>query len=696
VASRKSKSSAARPSRFLPFACGGLVLLCLLTFANSLGGEFLNWDDDSLVTQNPHIRSLSGEAIGRMFSEPIGYTYQPLRLLSYAIDYRLWGDKPFGYHVVNLLLHCAATVLLFLALRLILCELRKDGDGNDQIALFAAALFAIHPVNVESVAWVASRKYGLLATFGFGAFYCFLRAVRSSQIPWLVGAAIGVILAALSSPFAIVLPPLFLFTDFAAGKLRERWRWHLPILIVFVIFAIVFSRILVSGSVENQRAVRARDPVPVLIGSGGHVLATFARNLVLPFWLNNKYSDNPRLPWQPSAAFGLLMAIALITWGVREWRRGNTLPGYCLGWFAIAWAPVSNLIPISARIADRYLYLPAVGLFLGVALLLARANWPVRRLWTVQGVIVAIFAITSMARNRVWRDSLSLWQDSVSKSPTNPVPAGNLGHAYLLLGDHDNARVHLSRAVSINPGIPSNRANLGHVLLVTGDFANSAIHFAAALETWPEDAGIRNNFGSALFQMGKQAAAQEQFLISRSIDAGIPETHANLAKADPENAISHLQQAIACNPAYADAHFNLGRLLSSQPGTHGQAAAHYQQVLRLMPGYAPAHNNLGTLLLGLNDAKSAAQHFRAAIAADPKHVKAMNNLGNALLQLKDPAAAIASYKRALTLAPRYISAHYNLGLAYEQTGDAANSAKHFQAILAIDPTHVPARQKLGQ
>ena len=245
MAARKSKPKAQASSRFLPFACGGLVLLCLLTFANSLSGEFLNWDDDSLVTQNPHIRSLSGEAIGRMFSEPIGYTYQPLRLLSYAIDYRLWGDQPFGYHVVNLLLHSAATVLLFLTLRLILCELRKGGEGNDQIALFAAALFAIHPVNVESVAWIASRKYGLLATFGFGAFYCFLRALRSSQIPWLVGAAVGVILAALSSPFAVVLPLLMLFTDFASGKLRERWRWHLPAIIVFAIFAIVFSRILV-------------------------------------------------------------------------------------------------------------------------------------------------------------------------------------------------------------------------------------------------------------------------------------------------------------------------------------------------------------------------------------------------------------------------------------------------------------------
>jgi tetratricopeptide (TPR) repeat protein len=695
VASRKSKSKSAPASRFIPLACVGLALLCLITFANSLGGEFLNWDDDSLVSQNSHIRSLSSEAIGRMFSEPIGFTYQPLRLLSYAMDYQLWGDNPVGYHAMNLLLHSAATVLLFLTLRLILCELRK-GEGHDQIALFAAALFAIHPVNVESVAWIASRKYGLLATFGFAGFYCFLRAVRSSQIPWLVGAALGVILAALSSPFAIVLPPLFLFTDFAAGKLRQRWRWHIPILVVFAIFAIVFSRILVGGTADNRRAVRARDPIPVLIGSGGHVLANFARNLALPFWLNNKYSDNPRLPWHPSALLGLALAAAAIIWGVREWRRDNPLPGYCLGWFAIAWAPVSNLIPISARIADRYLYLPAVGLFLGFALLLARSNWDPRRIRIVQGVIVAIFVVISMTRNQVWHDSLSLWTDSVSKSPTNPVPSGNLGHAYLLLGDHDNAREHLARAVQTNPGIPSNRANLGHVLLVTGDYANAAVHFAAALTTWPEDAGIRNNYGSALFQMGKHAEAREQFFASRKLNPSIPETHANLAKSDPENAIAHLQQAIACNPDYVDAHFNLGRLLTAQPDQERQAVVHYQTVLRLIPGYAPAHNNLGTLFLALKDAPSAAQHFRAAIAADATHVKAMNNLGNALLELNDIPGAIASYKRALALSPRYISAYYNLGLAYEKSGDAANSAKQFQAILAIDPNHAAARQKLAR
>jgi tetratricopeptide (TPR) repeat protein len=683
-------------TRFIPYACGGLVLLCLLTFANSLNGEFLNWDDDTLVTQNPHIRSLSGDAIARMFSEPIGYTYQPLRLLSYAIDYALWQDKPFGYHAHNLFLHSLATVLLFLTLRLILCELRSEDKGNDHIALFAAALFAIHPVNVESVAWIASRKYGLLATCGFGAFYCFLRALRSSQIPWLIGAAAGVALAALSSPFAIVLPPLFLFTDFASGKLRRRWRWHIPILVVFAIFAIVFSRILVSGVSDTRRAVRGRDPIPIMIGSGGHVLSTFARNLALPFWLNNKYSDNPRKPWQPSALFGLLLAAAAIFFGSREWRRGNVLPGYCLGWFAIAWAPVSNLIPISARIADRYLYLPGIGLFLGFALLLSHLKLPRRRLHIIQSVIVALFALASINRNRVWNSSLALWQDSVAKSPTNPVPRGNLGHAYLLQGDHDNARKYLSEAVAINPGVPSNRANLGHVLLLLGEYAESAAHFAAALQTWPNDARIRSNYGSALFEMGKRQEALAQFLAARELSPDIPETHANLAKADPANAIAHYQAAIRCQPDYLDAHFNLGRLLSAQPEQRQQAIQHYREALRILPTFAPAHNNIGTLYLSAGDAKSAAHHFRQAIAADSKHVKAMNNLGNALLQLNDLPGAIASYQRALTLAPRYISAHFNLGLAYERVGDQANAVKHYQAILTIDPNYAPARQKLSR
>ena len=359
----------------------GLLGLVLLIYGQTLGFDFSNWDDPALVLKNPAIRSLGVDT----FVPKPGQAYQPIRVLSYAIDYAIWGlDSPGAFHFTNLLLHASATILLFLALQRMLPLLRGPRPTDAKLALLVAALFAVHPVNVESVAWVASRKYVLLANFAFLAFYGYCRSGRK----WPILVPVATLLAILASPFGIVIPALLLLFEICRASDRKPAR-TLPAWGVFLVMAPILWWALVSAGAHGERVAtsgEARANLWTML----RCLFDYARMLLLPFDLNNKYVDilQPS-PWSAKVLLSIVALGSLFAWAWRGFRAGKRLPLFCVGWFFLTWAPVSNLVPISTTMADRYLYLPAVGVFLGLALLAER------KLTVIWPIIIAILAISS-------------------------------------------------------------------------------------------------------------------------------------------------------------------------------------------------------------------------------------------------------------------------------------------------------------
>ncbi|MFT5130766.1 MAG: hypothetical protein ACI8W8_004397 [Rhodothermales bacterium] len=417
----------------------GIAIAAFVVYATTLGHGFTNWDDDLLIAKNPRIQSLD---LSLLLTPQAGKTYQPVREISYALNHAMHGLRPMGFHLGNVLLHALASGLLYLML---LAVLRAFDRESVRVAGIAALLFALHPVNVEAVAWASSRKYGLLAVFLFAAVICHLRGGK-----WRGGAIACAWLATLSSPFGVVAGALIAWLDRCRG---ERWNWcYLAALASpgLAILPLLMSPETAESAIQAYPGGNPLTTAVVML----RCVFDYARNLVLPIWLNCRYLvafvGSAKHPGWILAAWGILV---LCRW---LWRRGDGLARFCAGWALLSWLPVSNIVPISTQMADCYLYIPAVGIFLGLALLAKRKP---------QIAIAALIILGAMTvhRNRMWKDSLSLWQASVSANSANPIAHVNLGHAWMLEGKFKVAAESFETATKLDPKDADALAGLGAV-----------------------------------------------------------------------------------------------------------------------------------------------------------------------------------------------------------------------------------------
>jgi Flp pilus assembly protein TadD len=530
-----------------------LAGLTLAIYANSLRGEFTNWDDNTLVLENEAIRSLSPSNIVAIFTPQPGMTYQPLRVLSYALNYAIAEFAPFGYHLLNTLLHAgAAIVLLFLLLRL-LPALQVKAKPRQRLLLAAtvAGLFAFHPVNVESVAWISSRKYGLLALFYLLSLWCFLK----SGPRWQIASWAAALCAVLSSPFAVTLPAIILLIDYCRRDsldplpmLKERWAVYLPYSLCFIAVLPLLMNVTHTEGVNEIAKPHFETPfVTFLTATAG--LADYARNLVLPLWLNNRYSNRiVQSITDPKFIAALLGVVALIVLVVCELRKGRKLALFCVGWFLITWSPVSNLIPISTVIADRYLYLPAIGIFLGVVLPLR--TW--RPLQVVAALVLLACCVGTVNRNRVWASSIALWQDCIAKSQANYLAHNSLGRALREKKDFDGAIACFREAIRVNPEYHLAHHGLADVLLNEKNRGEEALpHFEKYLAVKTDNALAWMNVG--IIYGGRQ---------------------------DWGKAAEYLQKAVEVDPENSMVQHNLGVLLT-MTGEQEKALQHYHKAIAL-------------------------------------------------------------------------------------------------------------------
>src|SRR2546425_1211601 len=564
------------------------VLIALFTFAAflpTLHNQFVvDWDDNDTLLANFHYRGLGGSQLRWMFTTFHMGHYIPLTWMTFGLDYLLWGMKPVGYHLTSLLLHAAnAVVFYFVAGRLL--GLARPGAverGQAGLALsaaFAALLFALHPLRVESVAWATERRDVLSGLFYLLTLLAYLRACERGERGrgWYWGSVALFACALTSKSMAVSLPVVLLILDLyplrRLGGARGWWgkpaRGVYVEKIPFVLLAGAASAFAFLALVPLRNMVPLEElTVPGRLAISAYGVSFYLWKALAPLNLSPLYELPANAsPWAMPfiLSSGVVLALPALSLALR--RR---LPGLAAAWLAyvVILSPVLGIFQNGPQIAaDRYTYLAGLGwaILAGAGLLYcSQARIPL-----ISGLVACVLlglGVLTWNPIQVWHDSEKLWTHALAIDPKTSLARNNLGAALAQRGKFAEAIDHFQEALRIRPNFANAYNNWGLALAQQGKLAEAIDRFEQALRIKPNFALAHNNWGLALTQQGKLAEASDPF-----------------------------QQALPIQPDYAQAHNNWGLALTQQ-GKLAEAIDHYQQALHIQPDFANAYNNLRVAL----------------------------------------------------------------------------------------------------
>jgi Flp pilus assembly protein TadD len=625
-----------------------LVLVGLTSWALSptLHGDFLYWDDYDNLVENPAYRGLGWSQIQWMFTTFHMSLYRPLTWLTLGLDYLLWGTDPFGYHLTNLLLHLANAILFYgIAFWLLSLTLARETSAESArrrlrlAAGFAALVFAVHPLRVESVAWVSARNDVLSALFYLLTIIFYLQAnlgarSRPGRRKWLLSAAfVACLFSLLSKAIGMSLPLILLLLDVYPLRRIRTGEWLGPtgrkILLEKTPF---FLLALVVGWVAlvAKREAGALATIELLswdarIYQVVYSLAFYLRKTVLPLNLSPLYPTGYLNPLSPSflmasSAVGLLTLCFVVF--RRRWPAA--LAVWC--YYLIVLAPVSGVAQSGPQIvADRYSYLSCLGwaLLAGGALFFSQTGGRFGRdgLRALAGAcaagVIVIAGFLSWRQAHVWRDDGQLWRHALSVAPESSIAHLNLGNFLDRAGDFAQAARHLRHAVELEPSYARAHYSLGLTLVNQGDLAGAEAHLFQAVDLAPGFAKAHNNLGNVLALQGKIKEAQRYFFAALALDPRYSRAHYNLsqvliAQGNLADAVGHLREAVRAEPNYVAAQLSLGAALT-QKGDLDEAILHLRAALGLRPDAAEIHEAIGRALALQGDKEAAVGHLEEAI-----------------------------------------------------------------------------------
>jgi protein O-mannosyl-transferase len=609
-----------------------VAALTVIFFLPVLQNGFVDWDDGKILLENPYYRGLDWPQLSWMFNTfYMGY-YQPLTWISLGLDYLLWGMNPLGYHLTSLLLHAVNALFFYLiALRLLLSAFGGAAPGRDFElrvgALFAALVFAIHPLRVESVAWITERRDVLSGFFFLSSILCYLKGAAEAKTNagrwlWMTASVIVYGFSLLSKAAGLALPVVLIVLDLyplrrlgsgAGGwfgpAVRKVWLEKIPFLLLSLVFGfIAFAAQREARALLSLEAYGAA----ARLGQALFGIIFYLWKEILPVRLSPIYGLPIRL--QESDWLSILVSGAVvfaITIAVIAARR--RWPALLASWiyYLALLGPVLGFFQAGPQIAaDRYTYLSCLGLaaLAGGALFYVFQRWSrgreIGQIFVppvlLAGVIVIALGTLTWLQARVWHDSESLWRHAVSAYPDGPRAHNNLGNALVHGGKMAEAIAHYKEAVRIDPDYKEAHHNLGLTLAERGKAAESIDEYREALRIDPRYKEAHNNLGVALFYWGDSAAATEHYRAALQIDPAFRDAHNNLAialvrRGEMAEGIEHYRAALEVDPGYAQARYNLAIALT-QLGKFSEAIEQYREALRIHPGFQEARNNLDILL----------------------------------------------------------------------------------------------------
>ena len=642
------------------------LVLVIATFAayQSVWHAGFVWDDNDHLTANPAMTSPHG--LRMIWSSLAVSRYYPLTLTTFWLQRRLWGLNPTPYHLVNITLHAINGILVFQLLR----RLRV------RAAWLAAMLWVLHPVNVESVAWVTELKNTESGLFFFAAVLCFLR-FESDRRPREYALALASGLAAmLCKPSTVILPlALLLCVWWQRGGWKRVDLWRIAPFLIFALGMSAWTIIEQRGHVLRAGTAEWSLGIPERLVIAAKAVWFYAAKLLWPAQLTFVYprwavDSESLLSWMPLAG---LIVVGTVLWARRRqgWARAGL---FACGYFVAALLPVLGFFDVYyfrySFVADHFQYLACIGL---ISLVVSAGTATCRRtgqLGRDLGVLAAAIALLASGvctwrQAHIYQDSETLWGDTLMKNPYCWLAHNNLGLILASSGRVPEAKEHYGQSLRFKPDYAEAHNNLGNVFLREDKVSDAIAQYNQALRSMPDFAEAHNNLGSALLQAGRMPQAIEQFVL-----------------------------ALRLEPDSAEPHYNLGSALL-QAGRMSEAIGQLEQALRINPDYAQAHYILGNALVRAGQPKEAVSHWERAVHIKPDFVEAYYNLGNALLVSGQIQEAIAHYEQALRLKPDYARAHYSLGIALAQTGSARAAIEQYEQALRIDPNYADACNNLA-
>jgi protein O-mannosyl-transferase len=582
----------------LPLALA-IVAAVAIVFAPVARHGFVNFDDPQYVSENPFISDgLTLRGISWAFTTGYAGNWHPLTWISHMLDVQVFGLSAGAHHVMNVVLHTASALLLFLLLYRMTSAIGRSW--------FVAALFAVHPLHVESVAWIAERKDVLSALFWMLTIWAYVRYVHRPAVATYSLVGVLFALGLMAKPMLVTLPVTLLLLDvwpLRRTNALELIREKVPL------FALAVASSAVTFIVQQQAgAVKELASLPV----GRRVanaLVAYVSYIGKALWPTNlaaiySYPDSIA-GWQVAVAIAML---AIVTWLAVRVRRGY--PYVLVGWlwYLVTLIPVIGLIQVGSQpIADRYTYVPLIGLFIivawGVPEILARRRVTTPVLATAAVVVVAACVVAARAQVYHWRSSVALWQHAVSVTTDNYRAQGNLGHALAAEGRLDEAIQHYSEAVRIRPGYAEAHNNLGLALARQGRIEEAIPHYTEALRLLPDYFEAQSNLGAALAGSGRYADAITHFSIAVRLQPDHAQARHNLVRA----------------------HYEFGRALAER-GEVDSAIQQFLEALRLDPTNADVHYDLGVMFVRKGDLRAAINRFEEALRIDANHQDARRAL----------------------------------------------------------------------
>lgn len=625
-----------RPSNAI-IVGGLLAVVTFITFAPVLEAGFVGYDDAIYITGNDTVqRGLNWQTAVWAAGATLDGNWFPLTWFSHLLDCQLYGLKPAGHHLTNVLLHIFTTLLLLGLLH------RMTGDLWPSAV--TAALFALHPLHVESVAWVAERKdvlsalFGVLTLWAYGR-YAEVRSVGTAKRPsaearssvlrppssfyyWL--ALLFFICGLMSKPMLVTLPFVMLLLDW--WPLRRLQPSTVPRLLLektpFFILTAISS--WVTFHVQKQGGAMAGTEGFPLASRAGNALVAYVRYLGKTVWPQDLavfYPHPGSWPgWMVVAAAVLLLGIsALVVFKARMYPY--LLVGWL--WFLGMLVPVIGIVQVGIQaMADRYTYLPLIGVFLPVAW--GTFEWRRRHAHQaalLTACVVALLmgcAIATRAQLRHWQDGVALFERALAVTPANAVALGGLGNALEGLGRIDEAMQRYRQALELKPDAARANYNLGNCLFQKGQLTDAAHHYQRALRSAPDAAQTHNNLAVVLAQLGRA-----------------------------DEAAGHFRKVLAREPDNARVHHNLALTLRKLGDARG-AARHFAEVVRLKPQDARAHYDLGLAQLQAGQETQAVAHLGEALTRHPALLTELNN--RAWLLATHPDASTRDGRQAIALA----------------------------------------------
>ena len=572
----------------------GLALSVLAAYAPALRAGFLTYDDPAYVTANPHVQGgLSWAALGWALTTGHAGNWHPLTWISHLLDFQLYGMNPAGHHLTSVALHAVNSILLFLLLQ-------RMTRATWPSAL-VAALFALHPLRVESVAWVSERK-DVLAGFFFmltlGAYARYAENPKSQTLNLKfhhIGSVVFFALGLAAKPMLVTLPFVLLLLDYwplqrrqvpLAALVAEKTPWFI---LSALSCAVTFFAQLQGGAVMPL----ARLPFGMRLANAPVACVRYIGKTLWPAHLAIAY---PMLKWPAWAVAGaialLLLLSALALWRVR------TRPWLAVGWlwFLGTLTPVIGVIQVGMQsMADRYSYLPGIGLLF--AIVWTARDWSVRLAPWARAIIgvlaVAVCLIMTARQAAFWQNDQTLFLHAIQDSKGNFVAYAGLGEYEGTHGNTNLAISHLETSVRINPNYPNARNILGRLLLMEGREDDALTELQKAVSLDPALADARYNLGYALLAKGRLAGALDQF--QAQVKAQYNMGAVLLQNGLPRDAIPFLRRAVEIKPADAAAHYLLGNALY-RTGGGAEAIRQFEMTIQLNPDHIQARNDLAWIL----------------------------------------------------------------------------------------------------